>query len=226
MLAYVSGHADTVGNKFAGTSDYIYSFGGNTITSGNLVVIFVETYVRQVSTIAGTNLTLTRLVQSSYNDAIFIGDLWYGIATGSVSSVTVTLGGNTSDDACVAYAEFSGQAADQSSATSNSSVGNNVTSHNSGSVTPPTADNVVVCGMHRTNATWTEDGAFTMVSSADAGCAFGYRLQSSATAQEFNATSDVNRYSVMTIGAFAGTSGGGGTAVPVFTYQLKQQGIA
>lgn len=210
MAAVSSSSTNTSSNLFAGTSTYNYAFGGNTLGSGRLVVLNVGTFIRQVSSISGTNLTMARLVQSSYNAANMIGDLWYGITTGSVSSVTITLSGNTSDNACVSYVELSGQQADQSTATSNNAIVDNLTAHNSGSVTPPTATNTVVAAMYRTAATWTDDATFTMGSSANAECALGYVTQTSATAQEFNATSDVNRYSVLTIGAFLGTAGGGG----------------
>lgn len=209
-MLHVSSHAGTPGNLFAGTNAYVYNFNSNTIASGNLVVLFVATNIRTVSTITGTNLTsMVRHVQSSFNpNSNDIGDLWQGISTGSVTSVTITLSGATSDNACVGYVELSGENADQSGATGNSAVPAGTTTHDSGSVTPPTADNVIVAAAMRNNATWTDDGAFTMVSAANANCMMGYILQSSATAQEFNSTSDINRDSVMVIGAFAGEGGG------------------
>lgn len=211
-MLHVSSHStNTASNLFAGTADYVYSFGGNTIASGNLVVIFVGNNVRTVSSITGTNLTsMVALVQSNpqHPASSDRGALWYGISTGSVTSVTITLSGATSDNACVAYGEFSGEAADQSGATSNSALPSGTTTHASGSVTPPTASNVVVVGGFRSNGTWTEDGAFTLVSTADANCLFAYLLQSSATAQEFNSTSDANEDSVLCIGALAGEATG------------------
>lgn len=210
MAAVSSNNSGNPSNLFAGTNTYSYSFGGNTVASGNLVVMFVGSTIRTVSSISGTNLTMAELGTTASNAADFKGDLWYGISTGSVSSVTITISGASGDDACVGYVELSGESSDQSGATANGSANDNVTTHNSGSVTPPTANNTVVAGAMRTSATWTEDGAFTMVSGADAGCMFGYLTQTAATAQEFNSSSDINRYSVVRIGAMAGTAGGGG----------------
>ncbi len=210
QMAAVSSHATGRTNLFAGTNTYSYTFGGNTIASGNLVVLFAETEIRSVTGISGTGLTMTQIGSAQTNAANFVGTLWYGITTGSVTGVTVTASGATSDPACVAYVELSGEASDQSGATGNGSANNNVTAHNSGSVTPATANNTVVMGTARTSATWTEDGAFTLVGGANAQCALAYLTQTSATAQEFNGTSDINRYSVMNIGALSGAAGGGG----------------
>lgn len=222
QMAAVSSHATSRTNLFAGTSTYNYTFGGNTIASGNLVVIFAETEIRTVTGISGTNLaSMTQLGSTQINAADFRGTLWYGISTGSVTGVTVTASGATNDPACVAYVELSGEAADQSGATSNGSANNNVTTHNSGSVTPATANNTVVMGTARTSATWTEDGAFTLVGGANAECALAYLTQTAATAQEFNGTSDINRYSVMNIGALSGASGGGTPATNFFRLRVN-----
>lgn len=222
QVSHVSSHStNTPSNLFAGTSTYSYTFGGNTIGSGRLVVLFTGTTIRTVSSISGTNLSMTQLGTTSSNAADFKGALWYGISTGSVTGVTVTASGATADDACVAYAEFSGHASDQSGATNNGSANDNVTTHNSGSVTPATANNVVVSGAMRTSATWTEDGAFTLVSSADAGCHLAYLTQTAATAQEYNSSSDINRYSVIRVGAFSGDSGGGAPATNFFRLRVN-----
>lgn len=211
QLVHQSSHSiNTASNLFAGGTTYNYGFNGATIGSGRLVVLFTKTEIRTVTGISGTNLTMTQLGSTSSNAADFKGQLWWGISTGSVTSVTLTASGATGDPACVSYAEFSGHASDQSGATNNGSANDNVTAHNSGSVTPATANNVVVIGSGRTDATWTEDGAFTLVSSADAGCQFAYLTQTAATAQEYNSSSDINRYSVMRIGAFSGAAGSGG----------------
>jgi len=220
QLVHVSSHSTgTLGNLFAGGSTYAYGFNGNTIPTSRLITMFVGSTTRTVTGITGTGCTMTELGTTVSNAADFNGDLWYCITTGSVTSVTITLSGASGDDACVCYAAWSGHATDQSGATANGSANDNVTTHNSGSATPATANNVVVAGSMRTSATWTEDGAFTLVSSADAGCLLAYLTQTAATAQEYNSSSDINRYSVVRIGAFSGAAGGGGAET--FGFRLR-----
>lgn len=211
MAAFVSGHADTVGDKFAGTSTYSYGFGGNSISSGEFVVLSMGSTTRNINSIAGTNLTLTQLGTHSINGAGMRESTWYGFATGTCTSVTVTASGNTNDDAAASYASFSGMASDQSAATSGASTGDNVTVHDVAAVTPGTASNVMVCGGFRTNATWTDDTDFTAVSSANAMKMIAYRIQTSATAQAFSQSSDINRYSTTRLAAFTANAAGRST---------------
>ncbi len=208
MAAFVSGHADTVGDKFAGTSTYTYSFGGNSIASGEFVVLSMGSTTRNINSIAGTNLTLAQLGTHSINGAGMRESTWYGFATGTCTSVTVTASGNTNDDAAASYVSFSGMASDQSAATSGASIGDNVTTHDVSTVTPGTANNVMVCGSFRTNATWTDDSTFTAVSSADANKMIAYVIQTAATGQNFTMSSDINRYSTQRLAAFTSNAAG------------------
>ena len=104
-----------------------------------------------------------------------------------------------------------GAASDQSGATHNGAAIEGGTAHASGSVTPPTANNVVVTYAAHTGGDWTYDAAFTQVDAAGAGVSgyFGYLLQSSATAQEANHSSVDSEFACLRISAFAGAAAGG-----------------
>lgn len=200
-------------NLYAGTSSYVYSYPtGTAPTAGNLVIIATAQGAnRTVSSIAGTAITYTINGASTQNGgSLAYASIWKGIASGTDTTATVTISGTSSDPAVVCFAEFSGADSDQSGSTANGAANNNTTTHNSGSVTPPTADNVVIAAYERGGAPgdYTEDGAFTSVTTGWNAFYFAYLIQAAATAQEYNATSSANRYTAMRIGAFAGTASG------------------
>lgn len=207
-MALVQSDCDT----FAATSQTsdVYTF-PSTLTAGNLVVFGANRSSRTVTSIVGNvSFSGTQLgATTSWGGGTV--QQWYGIAAGADASVTVNYTGAVGDAAEFCFAEFSGSSSDQSGATTNGATESATQNHDSGSVTPPTAENVVVVIMSRQNDTYTDDGAFTSLPTGNANYHYwGYRIQSSATAQEFNATSTINRDSGIRIGAFAGTSGGGG----------------
>lgn len=221
-MALVGSQSNCVsGNLFAGTSSYVYNYPA-ALTNGSLAIITVGTDIRTVSSIAGTATTYTiNGVNTNNATAGFNNSLWKAIAAGSDTTTTITLSGTTADFAFVCFALFSGNDSDQSGSVANGASFDAATAHNSGSVTPPTANNVVVAAMRRTAGTWTEDAAFTHVSAANADFYFGYRVQTSATAQESNQTSVDAEYSAMRIGAFAGTADAG--TVNFFPRRLQVQ---
>lgn len=196
----------------------IFSFTGTTygltfdspIAAGTLVVFGVDCDTRVVADISGTNLSCVPIGANTNNPtANYNISLWAGIVTGgSCSGVTVTLNNSTAD-AHAGYAAFGGPNSDQSGATANGNASGPSGTHDSGSVTPPTADNVVVAAMGRGNGTWNEDTDFTQVPNGIGHFVMGYRLQSAATPQSYLATQDeLNGYSWMRIGAFAGVGAG------------------
>lgn len=201
----------------------IFSFTGTTyaltfdspLAAGTLVVFGVASDTRVVTDVSGTNLTAVQIGANTNNPiANYNITLWAGIVTGgSCSGVTVTLSGST-PDGHAGYVAFDSPASDQSGATANGNATSASGSHDSNAVTPPAADNVVVAAMGRGNGTWNEDVDFSQVPNGVGHFVMGYRLQSSATPQSYLATQDeLNGYSWMRIGAFAGASAGGGTPI-------------
>lgn len=212
------------GNLYAGTTQYVYPYPA-TPTAGNLVVIATAQETRSVNTIAGTSTSYTINGTSSIDSSGSQqrATIHYAIFSGSDTTATITLNGTTAITAAVCFSEWSAANSDQSGNTANgfATTAGAVAAHNSGSVTPPTANNVVVAFYYRSGAAadFTEDGAFTSISTGSDNYYYAYLLQSAATAQEYNSTSSPARFSAMRIGSFAGTAGGGGggsTTTPNF----------
>jgi hypothetical protein len=190
------------GNLFGSTTQYVFSYPA-ALTPGNLVVLGVGTF-RSISGIAGSSTTFA---MHGSNVSWGGGNVsqWQAIAAGADTSVTITLGA-IDTDAIVCYAEFAGAASDQGAAVANQASVSSDTTHDSGAVTPPTAQNAVVVFMFHTSGDWTYDTDFTQIDSAGSTNGFfGYRLQSSATEQRSIATSLANEYSAIVIGGFAGS---------------------
>lgn len=219
----------TATNVFAGTSTYAFSYPA-AYTNGNLLVIGVVQETRTVTGIAGATLTYTG--DSTLNAAAGVSaSLFTAIGNGSGdTTATITLSGSyNSTNTDIVFMEFSGAQSDQSGNTVAGSSTDAATAHNcpspSGTITPPTAENVVLSMVYISGGTWTRDTSFTTIAGTASTVEAGYLIQSAATAQSYNGTTDVNRYSAIRIKACAGASAGG-TSVPVFVHQLKQQGIA
>lgn len=194
---------------FAGDGVYTFTYPGG-LTAGHLLVlvVFVEDN-KTVSSIAGAAATYAINGARSFNNAAGHSCWMYAAISPSGTQdtdVTITLNSASGENAWIGFLEFDLADSDQSGATANGAAPENTATHGSGSVTPPSANNVVVCGMGRTPSTWVEDGAFTAISAADARFYLGYLLQSAATAQSWDGTSDAGEYSTIRIGAFAGTA--------------------
>lgn len=207
------------GNLYAGTNSYVYTYPGGAPTVGNLVIISSVQDTRSVSSVAGTGTTYTINGANTNHGAGFNTSQWKAIAAGSDTTVTVTLSGTSgSVNSIVCFAEFSGANSDQSGSTANGAANTATTTHNSGSVTPPTADNVVIVTAFTSNgADFTHDSDFTAVTTGHNYAYFAYRIQSAATIQEYNGTSGVNRDSGIRIGAFAGAS----SSAETFGFRLR-----
>lgn len=200
-----------IAQVFAGLpGEYVYPLPGGAPTPGNLLVIGLAHEARQLSSVGGTNLTFT--INGAQQPTAFGGWMsqWKCIAGASPgATVTLTLSGESGAVPLFFFMEFDGAAADQSASTANGASPTATTSHSSGSVTPPTATNIVVAQMYRGNSpTFTPDADFTMLTTGTNEYAAGYILQTAATAQTHVVASDVNTDSGMTIGAFAGVGGG------------------
>lgn len=182
---------------------------GATVTAGNLVVFGGTFSSRTISSISGNQGTT---FSQNGSDTSWGGGtvmLWKGVAAGADTSYTINYSGTLGDNAYVCFAEFSGASSDQSGSTANGAAHAAVNgAHGSGSVTPPTANNVVVSFTGRGNDTWTEDGGFTQMVN-DNYSSWSYRLQTAATAQSYDMTSTIARDSGMRIGAFAGSADAG-----------------
>jgi len=177
------------------------------ITPGNLIVLSSGSSSRTVTSIAG-NVSLTTSINGAHTT--WGGgnvSIWKGVATGSDTQFTINYSGAVGDTLQFCFAEFSDASSDQSGSTANGAAHTAVNgAHNSGSVTPPTASNIVTAFTVRANDTWTEDGGFTEVSGSTSLMRMAYLIQAAATAQEYNMTSTISRDSGMRIGAFAGAS--------------------
>lgn len=179
-----------------------------TVTTGNLVVFGGTLSSRTISSISGNQGTT--LTQNGSDTAWGGGTvmLWKGIAAGADTSYTINYSGTLGDNAYVCFAEFSGASSDQSGSTANGATHAGVNgAHGSGSVTPPTASNVIVSFTGRGNDTWTEDSGFTQMVN-DNYSSWAYLIQTAATAQSYDMTSTAAKDSGMRIGAFAGASSG------------------
>lgn len=214
-MAHVRSNCVT-GNLFAGGTTYAYTYPA-AYGNGNLLVITSVQETRSVSSVAGATLTYTiNGANTSNATAGFNVSQWKAIGNGSGdTTVTVTISGAYNNTfSLVCFAEFSGANSDQSSSVANGSSNDALTAHNSGTVTPPSADNVVVATTYISGGVWTPDAGFTAVTTGASWGEFAYLVQAAATVQEYNGTTDVGRYSAMRIGAFAGTAGGGGGGGP------------
>jgi hypothetical protein len=193
----------------------VITFDGS-VTSGNLVVVVVEqaNSAVTVSSVAATNITFTSsaaLKQALGSPASNI-EIWYGVATGAFTAITVTMSANDGASSAIKAYEFSGNTATPTPVTNKSNplgVGSPVAS---ASVTPATADNVVIAAFWSSSlSTSSGDGAFTNTYVDGGGTAsfrgVGYLIQTAATAQTWDGTfasSGENLSFVMA--AFPGTS--------------------
>jgi hypothetical protein len=202
------------GNLFGGTDTYILNLPTNA-DNGNLIIVSSDaTLGGTIISVDDSGTTVYTIQGSASVGSAGAATIWKGIAAGGTGgqTVTIVLSDSENGDVSVCVSEWSGANSDQSGATSNGSVNEDVTTHNSGSVTPPTAHNVVYVHMARTLAgTWTNDGAFTRFSTLAASENYwvGYLIQTAATAQEWNSSNTDMNYSVIRIAAFAGAGGGG-----------------
>ena len=193
-----------------GSDPYTYTLtpAGGAPTAGNLIVVGFAHEVRQVSSVAGTNMsfTINGAQQSAQGGWMSQWKCIVGASPGT--TITLTMSGSSGVDGYFFFMEFDNANADQSASTANGSTNAATTTHNSGSVTPPTANNMIVAQSYRGNRTWTEDGAFTQLTTGTNFYGVCYLIQTAATAQNNETTSDTNGDSGMTIGAFAGVSAG------------------
>ena len=230
MAVTVTQSAAQAGNLFAGTSAYNLT-DLTAVTAGDRIIVIVHTDgTRTVSSITDSGTTsyaaVTDAAQNNDSGRTYI---YEGIAAGADAgnTITVNLSGNDGSTTMVGAIVCTGMAADTTGTVGNGAVFDAATAHNSGSVTPGAADNIIVATMNRTNGDWTEDAAFTNVTitGGDATKVIRYLIQASATASEYNATSADNEFSTMSIAAFSGASAGG-TAVPVFMAHRRSQGLS
>lgn len=137
-----------------------------------------------------------------------VHEIWFGIAAGTNpgTGVTITKGG-TSDNGTdsITIVEFAGNAATQASLSVNGNTTGPATSHDSGSVTPGVADNVIVAISRGSDRAWTVDADFTALLDNER-TTVAYKIQSSNTAQSYTVTSDIDAFAVLNIVAFKGSA--------------------
>jgi hypothetical protein len=182
-------------------------------TAGNLIVVIasIGDANEDVLTIddAGTT-TFARARRESDSTTGNVLEIWWGIAAGASAGqdVVVTKEGATDngEDAIVIW-EFAGNDPTQASLQTNGQPTASTTTHDSGSVTPGTANNVLVAISRGSDRAWTVDADFTTV--IDNGrTTVAYKIQSANTAQSYTATSDTAGFAVVAIVAFKGVDAG------------------
>lgn len=199
-------------------------------TTGNLIVVAIVYFdgagTQNVTGIDDAGTTTFSLARQTKNTSVgLVVEIWSGIAAGTNSGqdVVVTVQSIASSaNHFIGLVEFAGNDADQSSLSVNGANTASVTSHDSGSVTPGVADNVIIGMSSGSNRTWTNDADFTNVL-VNGRTVFSYKIQSANTAQSFTVTSDTNAFAGLAIVAFKGAAGGGG---PVFPTTLQNLGKA
>lgn len=204
----------------------------NPASAGSLIAVVVTVPdgnipATSVSSIVDDDGSYTLAKRQTTNGSGAAVEIWYRIITGGSGggqNLVVTVAGPFS----VAFTyigalEFSGALADQSGLTVNGATTNAVTSHPSGSVTPATANNVLVAITTGGNRTYTGDANWTDVQ-INTRITFEYRIQSAATAQQHTIASDSNTLVEHAIAAFSGAAdGGGGISIPIVMYHRQQQ---
>lgn len=203
------------GSLFAGTTTY--TFTGLSAPSAGQGVVCVERNGnnRSVSsmTLSSSGTTTSFSVRAAITSPFRV-EMWYATATGSETNanVVVTLSGTANDFEAVGCMVVSGWNSDQSGSTSITQTTSATTTHTVGTVTPTTANNILIHFAERGNATWTEDSNYTQITTGTALFVFDYWIQSSATARLHTMTSDINRDAGMLLAQFSGSGGGGGSS--------------
>lgn len=199
-------------------------------TAGNLIVVGVRVgdgagtgSVSSIDDLGTTTYALAKAQQDTGSGTYI--EWWRGIAAGASAGqdIVVTISGAApSADNFIVAMEFAGNDATQASLSTNGVNTTGVTSHDSGSVTPGTADNVIVAMSSGSSREWTNDADFTNLLDNNRSLV-SYKIQSSNTAQSFTATSDIGGGAAMAIVAFKGAAGGGGaTIIPGGSQQLSR----
>lgn len=182
-------------------------------TAGNLIVV-LATIADGSGTAtftgiddAGTTVYACERQQGNSTVGITVSICW-GIAAGTNPGTGVTITASetsTSTDDLIAIMEFSDADATQASLSDNGANTASVTSHDSGSVTPGVANNVVVAISRGSDREWILDADFTSLLDNSRTTA-GYRIQSSDTSQSYTVTSDIAGFAALAIVAFKGAA--------------------
>lgn len=185
-------------------------------TAGNLIVVGIVyaegAGTEDVISIDDAGSTVYALVRQQ-QDPSTLGvtlEIWAGIAAGVNAGQDVVVTVQTiasSSNHFIGLLEFAGVDADQTGLPGNGANTGSATSHDSGSVTPGVADNVIVAITSGSNRDWGNDADFTNVYDSSRSL-FSYKIQSANTAQSFTATSDTAGFCVLDIAAFRGAAGG------------------
>ena len=207
---------------------------GGAVTTGNLVVVAIgirsDNTAVAISTVATGSMSLASAVSLEHSDGGVhcISAIYYAIATGTNATATVTLAGNWADTtSSLTIYEFAGNAAASPLDDTSSGQTDGDTAFNSGNVDTTVADGCLV-GVSISNdpVTFTIDADFT-TNADDTGFSIaGYDLIGSTGTYSMANTADDFVNGTTCLAAFKSTGGGGGgTAVPVFTANLRRQGI-
>lgn len=196
----------------------------NPAAAGSLIVVAVtipdgEIPATSVSSIVDNDGSYTLARRQTTNGSGAAVEIWFRIITGGVGGgqdlIGTVAGPFSTGHTFIGALEFSGALADQSGRTVNGATTLSGTSHASGSVTPTTANNVLVGITTGGDRVYTGDANFTDVE-INTRITFEYWIQSAATPQQHTITSDSSSLVEHAIAAFVGEDeGGGGISIPV-----------
>lgn len=217
-MAVLQSHA-TYGTLFSGATytRTVAQTGFSSPAAGQGVIVFAQSnQIRSITSVVlgstGTTTALS-LIGSIGNDVY----IFAGTATGSETNadIVVTASGSIGDPTAFAALVTDEWASDQSGAVvgtvSAGGTGSGPWTWTIGAITPPTPVNLVVVAVGRGNRNFTEDPAFTSVSTGSNLNWFGYIEQAAATPQGYDLSADDNNTNVNAVlVAFAGEGGGGG----------------
>ena len=186
-------------------------------TAGNLITVEVAfgdgSGLSTVSSVDDAGTTVYACERTQGNTTVgFVAAICWGIAAGASAGTDVVVTWSTtasSADDMIAVQEWAGNDGTQASLSDNGANTASLTSHDSGSVTPGTADNVIVAISRGSSREWTVDGDFTTLLDNNR-TTLAYRIQSSDTSQSYTITSDTAGFAGLAIVAFKGTAAASG----------------
>lgn len=201
--------------------------GGNIAVTGNKIIVCIANETtRTVSSVADAASTAFSSLGTSAGGSGSRVDIYQGTvaANNAGQTVQVTLSGNSADSLQVWVVEASGLASDQSGAQNANDTTTGATTHASSSLTPPDANSLMIAACARSSGIYTDDVAFTSITTGSLRTYFGY-LENPSGAQTFDFTSEDAESATIKTTILAGAAAGG-TAVPVFMNHLRTQGIS
>lgn len=210
----VQSQCEESATHFSGSSAKTINFDSAT-TAGNLLIVLLGVRSgRTVSSLNDNNANAFTQLQfdSNSGDASSRAWIYFRENAASATSVTVTLDTTFANQSLICISEWSGMETNADDVTATNEGSTNTA--DSSNITTTTADAVVVYIVSSSNsAGWTGDADFTdftLESGGKTNTVSGYKILSSTSTLSATATNATAETWVDLIGAFKGTSGGGG----------------